>query len=269
MKSALQEQARAPPPQHHPRSSTWRHRKNGSHCPELRPDQITRALTVISPMLANVYLHHVLDRWWAEEIRPRLLGKGELVRYADDFVMVFQHRRDAERMMAVLPKRFGKYGLELHSEKTRMVRFVSPANRRYGGSAKGKPGSFDFLGFTHYWGRTRKGTWVAKRKTAKTRLRRTLKRANAWLRRRRHHPVKWQHKKLSQALNGHYAYFALTGNQRSMLSLRWQVICLWRKWLNRRSWRGQMPWEKFNKLLQHYPLPLPRAVRTASIGAKP
>jgi RNA-directed DNA polymerase len=224
---------------------------------------------VISPMLANVYLHHVLDRWWAEEIRPRLLGKGELVRYADDFVMVFQHRRDAERMMAVLPKRFGKYGLELHSEKTRMVRFVSPANRRYGGSAKGKPGSFDFLGFTHYWGRTRKGTWVAKRKTAKTRLRRTLKRANAWLRRRRHHPVKWQHKKLSQALNGHYAYFALTGNQRSMLSLRWQVICLWRKWLNRRSWRGQMPWEKFNKLLQHYPLPLPRAVRTASIGAKP
>jgi len=233
------------------------------------PDSGTPQGGVISPLLANIYLHHVLDRWWNEAIRPRLLGKGALVRYADDFVMVFEHKRDAERMMSVLSKRFGKYGLQLHPDKTRMLEFKPRLESRSENLGQPSSRSFDFLGFTLHWGRSRKGYWIVKRKTAKSRLRRTIKQFNRWLQKVRHQPVEWQHKKISQKLNGHYAYFGVTGNSRSLVKVLRQVEHLWCKWLGRRSWRAFMTWDKFKLLLQHYPLPSPRIVHSYRRGAKP
>ena len=159
---------------------------------------------VISPLLANVYLHEVLDVWWEREVRCRLRGRTKLVRYADDFVMLFEREDDARRVMAVLPKRFGKYGLRLHPEKTRLVRFQRPPK---GKSPKEVSGSFDLLGFTHYWSRSRKGNWVVKQKTAKTRFSRALHSINKWLRMHRHDPIREQHRALSRKLRGSDAYF--------------------------------------------------------------
>ena len=154
---------------------------------------------VISPLLANVYLHHVLDRWWAGRVLPQMRGKAFLVRYADDFIMCFEHKQDAERVMEGLPRRFARYGLELHPEKTRMLEFQAP-NRMGRDGDGGRPGTFDFLGFTHFWGRSLKGNWVVKRRTAAKRFNRILTRTNQWLRKERHQPVRWQHEKLSKAL---------------------------------------------------------------------
>ena len=128
---------------------------------------------VISPLLANVYLHYVLDVWFEQEVKPRLKGRAFLVRYADDFVMGFACEEDARRVLDVLPKRFGKYGLTIHPDKTRLVPFGRPIASpcRAGlGQAGTPPGSFDFLGFTHYWSRSQKGNWVVKRKTAGSRF---------------------------------------------------------------------------------------------------
>jgi len=223
---------------------------------------------VISPLLANVYLHHVLDGWWAKDVQPRMKGRTFLVRYADDFVMGFEHKGDAERVMEVLPKRFARYGLELHPEKTRMVEFQAPD--RDGDDRKGpRPGSFDFLGFTHYWGRSRKGTWVVKRKTAANRFCRVLTRLNLWLRKYRHEPVKWQHQRLSLALKGHDSYYGITGNRHALDRLRHAVERLWQQWLDRRSWRARMPWERFQQLLDRYPLPAARVVQSVYRVARP
>ncbi len=233
------------------------------------PDSGTPQGGVISPLLANIYLHHVLDCWWNEDIKPRLLGQGALVRFADDFVMVFENKRDADRMMEVLPKRFEKYGLQLHPDKTRMLEFKPRSDP--GGDEPGSPTprSFDFLGLAHYWGRSRRGYWVVKRKTAKSRLRRTLQRIAIWLRENLHQPVKWQHKKLSEKLKGHYAYFGITGNYNSLANVVRGVEYLWNHWLNRRSWRARMPWDKFQRLLRCYPLPPPRIVHSYLHGANP
>jgi RNA-directed DNA polymerase len=212
---------------------------------------------VISPLLANVYLHEVLDRWFIEQIVPRLEGQAFLVRYADDALLVFAQERDARKVLEVLPKRFARYGLTLHPEKTRMVRFRRPrrtATRRQPPAAGG-PGSFDLLGFTHYWGQSRSGSWVLKRQTASDRFRRALKRAVEWCQRHRHRPVKWQHAQLVRKLRGHYAYYGITANVRRLNLFRYHVHRLWRKWLNRRSQLKSMPWDRFNRLLQRYPLP--------------
>ena len=223
---------------------------------------------VISPLLANVYLHHVLDRWWVGGVLPQMRGKAFLVRYADDLIMGFEHRQDAERVMEVLPRRFARYGLELHPEKTRMLEFQAP-DRNGRDRDDGRPGTFDFLGFTHYWGRSMKGNWMVKRKTAATRFSRILKRTNQWLRKVRHEPVGWQHERLSRVLAGHYSYFGITGNGEALKRLRYNVERLWRKWLNRRSWRGNMPWEKFWQLLHRYPLPPSRVVHSIFRAASP
>ena len=221
---------------------------------------------VISPLLANVYLNHVLDQWWKRGVLPQLRGKAFLVRYADDFIMGFEHKQDAEAVMEVLPRRFARYGLELHPEKTRMVPFQSPQK---GDGDGGRPGSFDFLGFTHYWGRSLKGAWVVKRKTSAKRFSRVLKRTSQWLQRVRHEPVAWQHERLSKALAGHYSYFGITGNGHALSRMRTQVERLWRKWLSRRSWRGRMPWERFRLLLSRYPLPPVRVVHSVYRAASP
>jgi RNA-directed DNA polymerase len=217
---------------------------------------------VISPLLANIYLHEVLDEWFARQVAPRLVGRAVLVRYADDVVIIFGHEHDAQRVVDVLPKRFAKYGLTLHPEKTRLVDFRRPDRRALpspdNGDVHSRPGTFDLLGFTHYWAKSRKGYWVVKQKTAADRLRRTLKRIADWCRRYRHEPVREQWIALKRKLLGHFGYFGITGNFRALRTLRHRVIAVWRKWLSRRSQRARISWEEMLRLLASYPLPQPR-----------
>jgi RNA-directed DNA polymerase len=211
---------------------------------------------VISPLLANVYLHYVLDVWFAEEVQPRLQGRAFLIRYADDFVMGFACEADARRVLEVLPKRFGKYGLTLHPDKTRLVAFGSPARSQPDASGKGSsPGTFDLLGFTHFWARSRRGTWVVKRRTTASRLQRALGKIAAWCRKNRHWPVADQQQTLWQKLRGHFWYYGITGNGEALRCFRDGVIRLWRKWLSRRTRGDPFTWDRFNQFLRSYPLP--------------
>lgn len=221
---------------------------------------------VISPLLSNIYLHVVLDDWFEEEVKKRLEGTGYLVRFADDFVMIFECERDARRVMEVLGKRLERYGLTIHAEKTRLVEFRPPSGDKPGGRPRG--GTFDFLGFTHYWGKSRKGSWVVKRKTSKSRLSRSLQRINQWCRTHRHSPVRWQHQKLRQKVHGHYAYYGITGNARSLDAFLVGVKRSWYKWLKRRSRNHPWNWDRFGLLMQHYPLPAIRIVHSV-YAAKP
>lgn len=204
---------------------------------------------VVSPLLANVYLHEVLDKWFEAEARPRLRGSATLVRYADDFVVAFEREDDARRVLEVLSQRFGKYGLTLHPTKTRLIEFRKP---RAGGP---RPESFDLLGFTHHWGKSLRGVWVVKKRTAANRFRRGLKRIAEWCRSNRHRPIRDQHAVLSRKLRGHYAYYGTTGNAESLRSFRLGVLRVWQKWLNRRSQRNPMPWPLFLLAEKRYPLP--------------
>jgi RNA-directed DNA polymerase len=215
---------------------------------------------VISPLLANVYLHYVLDVWFEEVVQPRLKGRAFLVRYADDFVMGFACEEDARRVLAVLPQRFGKYGLTIHPDKTRLVPFVRPGRDSSSTSPQGvpSPGSFDFLGFTHFWSRSKKGSWVVKRKTADSRFRRALMMIAAWCRRHRHLPIREQHQTLGQKLRGHFQYYGgVVGNGRSLWCFRERVQALWRKWLSRRSDKARLSWARMHKLLTRFVLPRP------------
>jgi RNA-directed DNA polymerase len=236
------------------------------------PEQGTPQGGVISPLLANIYLHYVLDVWLEEEVKPRLKGRAFLVRYADDFVMGFACAEDARRVLEVLPKRFAKYGLALHPDKTRLVPFRRPSSSpRAGASATGaSAGTFDLLGFTHYWGRSRRGGWVIVRQTASSRFSRTITRIAEWCRLNRHQPIGVQHQRLSQKLRGHDAYFGITGNFRMLLKLRFVVGCVWRKWLGRRRRSGRVPWDHFNRVLARFPLPPARVVHSNyRLAAKP
>ena len=220
---------------------------------------------VISPLLANIYLHEVLDRWFEETVKPRLQGKAFVVRYADDFVIGFALESDARRVYEALPKRFGRFGLMLHPEKTRLVRFYRPRLSSPGKGLDpqgGKPGSFELLGFTHFWGRSRQGYWVIKRKTAPGRLRRALRRINDWCRRNYHLPIREQSRQLSRKLQGHYGYYGITGNSSAISSFAWHVGRTWRRWLIRRSQRARMSWAEFNRLLLRYQLPPARCVHS-------
>jgi RNA-directed DNA polymerase len=205
---------------------------------------------VISPLLSNVYLHIVLDRWFEEVVKEHLHGRGALVRYADDAVLVFSEERDAQRVMKALPKRFAKYGLTVHPEKTRVVYF-KPPRRNAGRKPRGQ--TFDFLGFTHYWGRSRKGNWVVQRKTERRRFTRALASVSAWCKENRHRPLAEQQAALRKKLLGHYAYYGITGNVRSLNNFLHEVRRIWRKWLAR---RGSRPtWNDFRHLVNRYPLP--------------
>jgi group II intron reverse transcriptase/maturase len=221
------------------------------------PDAGTPQGGVISPALSNVFLHYVLDVWFEQTVEPGLKGRAFLIRYADDFVMGFTNEEDARRVLDVLPKRFGKYGLTLHPDKTRLVPFQRPP-RRTGEKDSGRssqPGTFDLLGFTHYWGLSLKGNWVVKRKTAKSRLTRALRTVAQWCRINRHQPIAEQHQTLSQKLRGHFAYYGIVGNSKSLSRFRYEVTWIWRKWLSRRRRRGGYTWPQFNRLLERYPLP--------------
>jgi group II intron reverse transcriptase/maturase len=213
---------------------------------------------VISPLLANVYLHYVLDEWFEQMVLPCLAGRAFLVRYADDFVMGFACEADARRVLDVLPKRLGKYGLTIHPEKTRLVRFERPDRVSGTGSAEVSPSeSFDFLGFTHFWSRSLKGNWVVKRKTADSRFGRALRRIADWCRLNRHLPMAEQHQALARKLQGHYQYYGVIGNQSSLQRFQYEVVKVWRKWLSRRKRRGQLTWTRFLGLLRVFVLPWP------------
>ncbi len=221
------------------------------------PEEGTPQGGVISPLLANIYLQEVLDDWFVRDLRPRLHGRAALVRYADDFVFVFEQKNDALRVLDVLPKRFGKYGLKLHPDKTRLVEFTRPS-RGVDNDDDDGPGTFDLLGFTHYWAKSRKGNNVVKRKTAKDRFRRALCRIYEWCRTNRHRPVAEQHATLKQKLEGHYRYYGLPTNAPALLSLRRRTVSAWRKWLSRRSQKARLTVAAMTRLLARYPLPDPR-----------
>jgi len=212
---------------------------------------------VISPLLANIYLHEVLDEWFVRDVQPRLRGRAVLVRYADDFVFVFARKDDAERVFGVLPKRFGKYGLELHPDKTRLLSFHRPD--RKDGDDDG-PRTFDLLGFTFHWGLSHKGKWVVKRRTAKDRFSRALRRIRVWCRWRRHDDVETQHRALARKLSGHYAYYGVTSNSDALGRFYHEVKAIWRKWLSRRSQKGFINWKAMYRLMERFPLPRPRIV---------
>lgn len=223
---------------------------------------------VISPLLANVFLHEVMDDWFAREVQPRLRGRGRMFRYADDIVVVLEREDDARRILDVLPQRFGKYGLSLHPDKTRLFRFEPPSSND-GGRASGRA-SFDFLGFTHHWAKSRKGYWVVKQRTAKERFARAVRAINAFCRARRHDPVVVQRDALARKLRGHYNYYGITGNYAALERFHHQVKRTWRKWLCRRSNAARRPWEWFNALLARFPLPRPVAAKSAlRLSAKP
>jgi len=224
-----------------------------------RPDEGTPQGGVISPLLANVYLHEVLDRWFEADVRPRLRGRAQLVRYADDFVLVFEEESDAVRVFDVLPKRFGKYGLTLHPEKTRLVRFTRPRRDPKDGE---KHESFELLGFNHHWGLSRNGNWMVKRSTARSRLTRALTAVRAWCRQNRHRPIAVQCKMLGQKMRGHFAYYGITSNFVALLRFAREVRAIWGKWLSRRSQRGKLTWDHYNALLERHPLPRPRGVHS-------
>jgi group II intron reverse transcriptase/maturase len=219
------------------------------------PDTGTPQGGVVSPILMNIYLHEVLDTWFAQEVKPRLSEEAYLIRYADDAVIVFYSKAEADRVMEVLPKRFGRFALSLHPEKTRLVKFTWPAPRNRKG---GRSESFDFLGFTHYWSKTRKGNWAVRRKTARDRFTRAVKGIGQWCRTYRHLPVKDQHRMLTLKVRGHAQYYYIRGNSPAVARFYHEVRGIWRKWLNRRSQRSRMNWERFTRLRKRYPFPTPR-----------
>ena len=218
---------------------------------------------VLSPALSNIFLHHVLDEWFEEVAKPRLRGNCQLVRYADDFVIALEDRHSGKRLLDVLGKRLGRYGLTLHETKTRYVDFRR--RRPYGRHWMASATTFDFLGFTHVWGRSMRGKDIVRQITAKGRFARALKSVQEWCKTNRHLPVEAQHDYLARAIRGHYAYYGLTGNGKRLEWFRFQVARIWRKWLARRSRLRRMNWDRMNELLKRYPLPsvtYPRAWRT-------
>ena len=221
----------------------------------IRPKIGTAQGSVLSPMLGNVYLHYVLDLWFETEVKPRMRGRATLIRYCDDFIIGFEREDDARRVMNVLGKRLGRFGLSLHPDKTRLLPFRRPPARQRGGKG---PTTFDFLGFTLHWGRSRKGRWGMYCKTRSANLRRAIQSVYDWCRRHRHWRVREQHAAIVRRLRGHFNYFGVSGNFRSLLLLVEATKRAWFKWLCRRSQRKRLTWERFGDLLRALPLPRPR-----------
>jgi RNA-directed DNA polymerase len=227
------------------------------HGNSLSPETGTVQGSTLSPLLANVYLHHVLDLWFEQEVKPQLRGQAILLRYADDFLIGFERREEAKQVERALGQRLERWKLELHPVKTRLVDFRRPPPDHQGPS----PETFDFLGFTVLWKRSRKGRkgWYMATFTRRARLRRAKKAVNDWCRGHRHQPVKAQHAALEQRIKGHCNYYGVRGNEQRLGKLIHAAERTWFKWLNRRSQRSTMTWERFRDLLEDYPLPRPRA----------
>ena len=215
---------------------------------------------VISPILSNIFLHHVLDEWFEREVRSYLKGQSTLVRFADDFVLTFKNHDDAKRVLELLGERFGRFGLTLHPDKTRFIDFRP--QRPSGMHPDCQEPPFDFLGFTHAWGKSKNEKTVVRQVTAKSRLARALRAVSEWCRANRHRPILKQHERLADKLQGHYAYYGITGNMRQLQRYYTQVRRLWRKWLERRTSSKSLTWDRFNKFHLPHPLPSPKIVHS-------
>ena len=222
---------------------------------------------VISPLLANIYLHYVLDEWFETVARPCLKGRCILVRYADDAVMAFEDHLAAKRALAALGKRLSRYGLTLHPDKTRFVdfRFRRPDGSRHPAT---DGTAFNFLGFTHVWGTSRNGKNVVRQVTAKNRYARALSSVSEWCRNNRGLSVSAQHAHLSKMVRGHIAYYAITGNGRRIRWYLHQVERVWKKWLSRRG-GGNYLWSRLRAFLDHHPLPKARIIHQYAVASEP
>ena len=223
----------------------------------LYPEKGTPQGGVISPLLSNLFLHEVLDEWFVKTVKPLMKGKAGMVRYADDAVIMCELKEDAERIFKVLGRRFEKYGLKLHPEKTKLLDFTKPRD----GQRKGNS-SFTFLGFTHYWTKSRKGRWMVGRKTESNRLKRAITAISVWCKMNRHNPLREQWKTLKAKISGHYAYYGISLNYRSISEFFELVQRTWKKWLNRRGRKGYRNWESFAGYLKAWPLPRPRIIHS-------
>lgn len=224
-----------------------------------RSDQGTPQGGVISPLLSNVYLHHVLDEWYEQEVVPRMKARSALVRYADDLVMSFEDFLDCFRVLRVLGKRLARFGLSLHEEKTRVVdfRFKRPNGEKH---PRTQATTFTFLGFLHVWGKSRKGNFVVRQRTAKDRYARALRSLHHWCKANRHRPLEEQRAAITRRMLGHFAYYGISGNSQRLRWYAHQAERIWQYWLARRTRGGGLRWKAFQRLLQRYPLPQPRIV---------
>src|ERR1700745_3023134 len=206
----------------------------------------------ISPLLANTYLHYVLDEWFEEVVKPRLKGEAHEIRFADDAILCFEHKEDAEKVLSVLPKRFEKFGLTLHPEKTRLIEFgrYAAGNARKQGK---KPATFNFLCLVHICARSRQGKFTVHVKTIAKRLGRGLKAVWEWCKQHRHDAVNEQQKTLNAKLRGHYQYYGRRTNYRAIRQFYHRVRRIWREWLSRRTRGKQLTWERFADILRQDP----------------
>lgn len=222
-------------------------------------DKGTPQGSVISPLLSNLYLHHVLDMWFEFEMVPKLNYSAKLTRFADDAIIICQTKEDALNLLNQLQKRFEAFGLELHPEKTRIIQLNKPKTDK---KEKADKTHFDFLGFTHYWGKSRKGKWIVQRKTQKKKFNCAVAKIAIWCKRNRQAPIEDQWKKLSQKVKGHYAYYGITGNAKGLSRFLFKVNQTWFKWLSRRDRSSGFTWSKMNTLLEKFPLPPIRVVHS-------
>lgn len=232
-----------------------------------RSDRGTPQGGVISPLLANVYLHYVLDDWYEQEVVPRMKRTTTLVRYCDDFVLVFDDFLDCVRVQRVLGKRLARFGLGLNSDKTLVVdfRFKRPDGKRHHAT---QATSFTFLGFLHVWGKSRRGKNVVYQRTAKDRYARALRSIHLWCRKNRHWPLVKQHTMLTRKMRGHYAYYGITGNGKRLRWYAHQVQRIWRYWLTRRTRGWRLRWDRFQRILDRYPLPNPTIVHQYAVASE-
>jgi group II intron reverse transcriptase/maturase len=221
------------------------------------PEKGTPQGGVISPLLSNLFLHEVLDDWFVKTVKPRMKGKAGMVRYADDAVIMCELKEDAERIYKVLGARFEKYGLKIHPEKTKLLDFTKPKD----GQRKGNS-SFTFLGFTHYWIKSRKGNWIVGRKTDSKRLQRAINAISTWCKMNRKLPLKKQWETLKRKMTGHYAYYGISLNSRSISEFYIRVHSVWHKWLNRRGNKGKRTWESFLEYVKVWSLPKPKIMHS-------
>jgi len=205
-----------------------------------------------SPLLANVYLHYVLDRWSRQWRQRHAHGDVVIVRFADDFVAGVEHENDARQFLADLRERFAKFGLELHPDKTRLIEFGRQAARNRKARGDGKPETFDFLGFTHICGKRKDGQFWLRRKTISKRMRAKLAEVKDQLKRRRHYPIPEQGRWLGSVVRGHLAYYAVPGNINAVAAFRDQVIKLWLQALRRRSQRTRVTWTRMKRYATHW-----------------
>jgi group II intron reverse transcriptase/maturase len=222
------------------------------------PDKGTPQGGVISPMLSNIFLHHVLDDWFVKDVNPRMRGRCFLIRFADDFVIGFELEEDALRVMDVLPKRFNRFGLTIHPKKTALIKFEKPKSSE---SKVNGNGTFDFLGFTHSWAKSHRGFWVIRRKTRRKGVKRFLRSLWQCCKINRHLPLKEQHKMLCLKLSGHYQYYGISGNYGVINKIYHYAKRYWQYWLSRRSHKGHINWGKFViSIIKGYSLPKPRII---------